>query len=608
MQPFPPLDWQSLGIDTKGRSRGSFKTTCPKCSHTRRNKTEPCLSVDLDKNVWRCHHCDWRGPEKGYAKDRGLVGKGPAPVGSPLRPDERERPKLYRKPEPPPREPVQDRMMAFFSERGISADTVHVFGIYQGTYKTKAGKEIGAICFPYRRDDEVINIKYRFPNKRFAMESGAELSFYNLDRVQEAETVIICEGEMDVLALYEAGYKNVISPPNGAPSENTDIENASLEYMASAEQVLKDAKRVILAGDMDGPGQRYMDELARRIGKGKCWKVRWPDGCKDANDVLLLEGFEGGASGIKVAIDMAEPYPVDGITTPGSYLEAIFRFRTDQESGARITIWPEFSKLCRFSPGQLSIVTGVPSSGKSVWLNSVILDLAVQHGWNVGVFSPEYFPKEIHVRDLVENLTGKVMNEKFKDRLDVEVATDNEVRAAVATIDKHINFILPPEPTLDQIVERAQTLVYRNGIKMLVIDPWTEIDHPERGSMSMTDWVDVCLKRLRRFGREYGVHVVIVAHPKKVAPVPGKDGNRKMPVITPYDISDSRHWFEMADNIFSVYRDKSDPNEPVQVHVQKVRFRDNGDIGLALFKYDKWTRRYRDVTGEMDAGDYEFES
>lgn len=612
MNDFPPIDFHSLGIDTKGRTSGNVKTICPKCSHKRSNKREPCLSVNVSEGTWLCHHCSWSGPEKGYAKERGLTGGTPSP-GSRLRSEEREKPKSYRKPEPPPRVPEQDRMMQFFSSRGISAATVHAFGVYQGNYTTKADKDgkvkvIESICFPYHRDGELVNIKHRFPNKRFAMESGAELMFYNLDRVRGAETVICVEGEMDVLALAEAGYMNVISPPNGAPSANADIENANLEYMASAEQILKDARRVILAGDMDEPGRRYMDELARRVGKGKCWKVRWPDGCKDANDVLLHDGFEGGVTGIQAAIDMAEPYPVDGITTPLSYLDDLWQYRSDVERGARITIWPHFSEFCRFSPGQLSIVSGVPSSGKSIWLNSVILDLATQHGWNIGVFSPEYFPKSIHVRDLVENLTGKVINEKFRDRMDVEVATDNEIREAAALIDRHINFILPPEPTLDAIVERAQTLVYRNGIKMLVVDPWTEIDHPGRGSMSMTDWVDICLKRLRRFGREYGVHVVIVAHPRKMPPIQTKDGGRKQAVVTPYDISDSRHWFEMADVILSVWRDKSDPNEPVQVHVQKVRFNDNGGLGLALFKYDKWTRRYKDVTDTANAaGDYVFE-
>lgn len=608
MTNFPEIDWHSLGIQIPhGRNSGNVKVLCPKCSHKRRNKREPCLSVNLSKNVWQCHHCGWHGPEPGYAKERRGLTTSVSPVNSaPLTGEEREKPKVYRKPEPPQVANAQDDMYAFFETRGISRQTVNAYGVYQGFYTTKNDKKIKSICIPYYRDGELINIKYRLPQKRFIMETGAELAMYNLDRVQGVDTVIVVEGEMDVLALAEAGYTNVISTPNGAPPVEADIESASLEYLRSAEKVFARARKVILAGDSDEPGRRLMDEFARRIGKGKCWRVEWPEGCKDANDVLIADSFDGGAPGLRAALDMAIPYPVDGITTPGDYEELLWKYEQDTEQGARVSNWPHFSDMCRFTPGQLSIVTGVPSSGKSQWLNSVLLDMALTHGWNIGIFSPEYFPKEIHVRDLVENITGKVMNHKFIGSHDVAVATRQDVRAALAKIDEKISFILPPKPTLPEVLERAHTLVYRRGIKMLIIDPWTEIDQAQRGEMSMTDWVDECLKALRRFGREHDVHVVIVAHPKKMPMETDREGTRRQPVITPYDIAESRHWYEMADIILSVWRDKSDPSEPVQVHIQKVRFQDNGELGVALFKYDRLTRRYTDITDKMDAEDYEF--
>jgi twinkle protein len=463
------------------------------------------------------------------------------------------------------------------------------------------------------RDGELVNVKHRWSvvdqetgerRKKFRMETGAELIFWNLDRVQDTDTVYIVEGEMDVLALAEAGITNVISPPNGAPALETDIEQADLSYLPSGEAVLARARKVVMAGDMDEPGRRLMDELARRIGKGKCWRVTWPEGCKDANEVLLLDDWQGGAAGIRTALELAEPYPVDGITRPGDYLEDLWKYEQDTEQGVRITCWPRFAEMCRFSPGQLTIIGGIPSSGKSVWLNQVLLDLALKHGWKIGIFSPEYHPTDLHVRDLVENYLGKPMNKKFESHEAYTVATRDEVREAVKLIHEHINFVLPTEPTLDAIMERAQTLVYREGIKLLIVDPFTEIDQTERGTMTMTDWIDICLKRLRRFGREFDVHVVVAAHPKKMSMEVDREGTRKMPVVTPYDLSDSRHWYEMADVILSIWRDKKNPDEPVQVHIQKVRFRDNGDLGVAMFRYDRVTRRYYDVTAHYAQEDY----
>ena len=47
---------------------------------------------------------------------------------------------------------------------------------------------------------------------------GAEKILYGLDDIVGQSEVIIVEGEMDKLAMMEAGIKNVVSVPDGAPS------------------------------------------------------------------------------------------------------------------------------------------------------------------------------------------------------------------------------------------------------------------------------------------------------------------------------------------------------------------------------------------------------
>ncbi len=592
----PPIDWRELKIDTKGRSRGQVKTLCPKCSHTRKNRHEPCLSVNLDMNRWLCHHCGWKGPEPGFATARGQVGPGAPAIGARLRSDEREAPRVYARPDelpPTPEERFRTALLDFWRSRGISEATVDAF---------KITADQKGMHFPYYRNDELINIKHRWyqvstdqetgeivKKKRHRMEAGAELIFYNLDECERASTVYIVEGEPDVLAMREAGYTAVISPPNGAPAENVDIGKANFDYLPSGQALFETATRVVMCGDMDVPGRRLMDELARRIGKEKCWRVEWPEGYKDANEVLADE-FLGG-DGVRHYVETARPYPVEGITQPIDYIDELWKYEHATEQGVRLSEWAGFSEIVRISEGQLSIWTGIPSSGKSVFLNHLTLHLALEHGWKIGVFSPEYHPTELHVRDLIECALGKPMNTAFNKH-----ATRDEVTAILEKITEHYRFILPPEPSLDEVLYRAQALVYREGIKFLIIDPWTELDQSRPNGMSATDWVDICLKRIRRFGRKHEVHVAVVAHPTKMKPIEDREGTRQWPVVTPYDISDSRHWYEMADVICSVWRDKMQPTEPVEIHVQKVRFRDNGDVGKALFTYDRISRRYTDVT------------
>ncbi len=50
-----------FGIQIDEKQAGEVSTLCPKCSHGRQKKTARCLSVNLDKRVWFCHHCGWKG-------------------------------------------------------------------------------------------------------------------------------------------------------------------------------------------------------------------------------------------------------------------------------------------------------------------------------------------------------------------------------------------------------------------------------------------------------------------------------------------------------------------------------------------------------------------
>jgi twinkle protein len=128
------------------------------------------------------------------------------------------------------------------------------------------------------------------------------------------------EGELDKLSLEEAGFTSVISVPSGAlpprrapsataassgaPAPAAPLEpdarlDTKLAFLRRAWPVLKDTERILLATDGDAPGAALAEELARRLGRGRCWLLRWPAGCKDANDMLMgrdlqAAGLPGG--------------------------------------------------------------------------------------------------------------------------------------------------------------------------------------------------------------------------------------------------------------------------------------------------------------------------
>ena len=114
---------------------------------------------------------------------------------------------------------LDEKTMAFFTQRGISDATLVRNAVQQesNVWSPAANGKVTAIAFPYYRNGKLVNIKYRGPNKTFWQVKGAEKALYGLDYIVNQEWIIIVEGEIDKLALEEAGFSNVVSVPDGAP-------------------------------------------------------------------------------------------------------------------------------------------------------------------------------------------------------------------------------------------------------------------------------------------------------------------------------------------------------------------------------------------------------
>src|SRR5262249_23234028 len=192
------------GIRPKRYTSGDQKLLCPKCSHTRKDRRDPCLSLTIDGEsaVWNCHNCSWSGAVRD-------AGQQPA----------RPRPAAVR----PSRAPgdATEAVFKWFVERGISAETVRRNRIgAERRFFPKLQDEADCIAFPYFRDGELINIKFRpLAAKAFAQVKDAEQILFGLDDIADHDTAIIVEGECNKLALEEAGIRNAVSVPDGAPNE-----------------------------------------------------------------------------------------------------------------------------------------------------------------------------------------------------------------------------------------------------------------------------------------------------------------------------------------------------------------------------------------------------
>ena len=254
-----PPTWDDVGIELPPGAYGEVDTICPECSHTRKKRTARCLSVNTIDQRWCCHHCGWSGALDLHGADYGASIRprvsSPAP------------PRAYTIPKPPPAVPLPAEVVEWFAHRCIPELVLIAAGITAGQewFREVEGCAL-AIRFPYLRNGTLVNIKYRTLDKHFRMVPGAERILYGLDGIAGQETVCIVEGAIDMLSIDTASGPPTVSVPDGAPAvdaKNYASKFSFLEETAMAH--LHAATTVLIATDMDAPGEKLANDLARRI-------------------------------------------------------------------------------------------------------------------------------------------------------------------------------------------------------------------------------------------------------------------------------------------------------------------------------------------------------
>lgn len=469
--------------------------------------------------------------------------------------------------------------LKWFEERKISKKTLELTGVYSAQHLQNGEHEPSLngriLSFPYFKEKKILNIKYRKPGKVFYTSKG-ELIFWNHDVIMDPDVqsgvnpLVITEGEIDALSFIEAGYPFVVSVPNGAPpprknpSEDVDpTRDTAFSYIFKSWEELKSIKCIIIATDNDEPGKRLAEELVRRFDRIRCKFVTYPEGCKDANDILVK--FDHSA--LLGVLRGAKPYPVSGIYT-------FSELPPEPELRPVTTGWGRLD-LKLFYPAFMAI-TGKAGSGKSTWTNQMVAQLAYLHEWPIAIASYEMRIKPFITRTL--EATYRFMG---------------GTGSAERWINDYFVFIAP-EPSsdtdvfdIDWLIERAITAVVRHGIRVLLIDPWNEIDHAAKRNENGNDYTGRAIRALKRFGREHEVLVIVVAHPNKWA-VTNKEGDK----INLYDISDTSHFANKAD--FGVTVSRIEGSLQSNVIVTKVRYEpDTGMKGSnMMISYDPISRTF----------------
>jgi len=546
------------------------RIACPSCSETRKKKREKTLSVTVNPDgtkLYFCHHCGASGSifrKKEYFKKESNVTRIQ------------------------PRATVDESAIKnFFNSRGILWSQDIDLPVISGKRYFNGFGELDAVGFVYGDQSQPSAIKWRAINQKAFTQEGAARHFYGIEFIpDDAKELIIVEGECDALALASAGIA-AVSCPNGAPqmvsgkSFSPEDDN-KFSYIWEARELIDRCDKIILATDNDKAGHALAEEIARRIGRAKCWAINYPAGCKDANEVIQQHGVEA----LKDVVSKSQPLPLKGVYSAKSYIQDVQDIFAKGVGSGESTGIASIDDLFTIAEGQLSVVTGVPSSGKSEFVDQIMVNLAQNCSWKFAVASFEN-PPHFHIAKLSEKIVGKAFFEGEAERM-----TNKELTDCSNFIDKHFVFLDSRDgavSTIDSIIDRAKQAVMRLGIRGLVIDPYNYIEKNTQSDESQS--ISSMLTKVTAFAKAHGVHVWFIAHPAKM--YPREDGS--MPIPTGMSISGSAAWFAKADLGVTVHRVGDD----TEIHCWKSRFKWIGKQGAVPLAYDKSTGRYSEWQSEQ---------
>jgi twinkle protein len=295
------------------------------------------------------------------------------------------------------------KLSEFNKSRKLKAEHVYELGLAEYEKDGQTWVEI-----PYFKQGQRVNTKHRcLGEKKFFQDKDGEKIFYNIDCLynekMSEDTLYITEGEIDAITLIQEGYVKTISVPEGAPNEETGGEGKKYEYLDGMIDTLRKQPEIILAVDSDKNGINLLNDLANRIGKGKCKWIKYPKGCKDINEAYVKYGLKG----IEKSLATAQPMKMDGVHKLSQFppMKEAKVLETGHITG----------DLFKYRKGDFSVWTGMPAAGKTTLVNDMLCSTAVKNDAKVCFISLEQHPKQDHERALTSWYLNKFPDFNYQD-------------------------------------------------------------------------------------------------------------------------------------------------------------------------------------------------
>jgi len=427
------------------------------------------------------------------------------------------------------------------------------------------------LAIPFMRNGKVVTTQYRaLDAKEFRFATGSEVELWNCDVLKDTSLnhipLIICEGALDGLAVMQSGFQRVVAIPGWS---DANFNAVKYEPFIRHEAAIKRAGQIIVAQHNDNAGAAMLKAIANFFCDAKDIRyVRWQADANDANDQLKLGGERSVVLCINHAIAM-DP--------PGGVISGF----SDAPPEPERKIWkmghPDFDKLVACRSREVSLLTGIPSAGKTTFATFICHHLVRVNDLRIGMGLFETDTRE--VLDQLMRLHGVFPETLDADKRDKVLTFLNDHYRLFKMVDEEHE--THGMGWLKQMVHR---LCARDGCNMIVIDPWNELEHMLEPGETMTQYINLALKRLREWADKFDAHIMVIAHPKKV---PDKH------IPKGYDVAESAAFFNKPGMGWTISQNDDGITE---LHLWKVRNRQQTGCSpnaKAKFIFDERAMTYK---------------
>ena len=570
-------DYSDYNIDipdsAKPNDTGNVYVSCPMCTRTKsKNKNAKSLGIKIESGYGACNHCGWNFHllTSDYVKNN----------------DHFDRVKTKALTDLP------KGVISYFETRNISKHTLNRakvgYKLFNKRY-IKEGAPKGEIAFIYYDMQLPVLVKYRDRDKGFRIEKKTgKLILYGVDDIKKQKKIFIVEGEIDKLSYGEIDVWNCCSVPNGAQLSKNEKEHydetgefisenhMNLNYLDSHIKHFDNADVIYIGTDTDAPGLKLREELGRRFGKKKCKILDYSVyqrpaivnkkevlvSCNDANNVLKYHG--------KKALDEvtrnAKDFPITEVVASNDIVDKIiYQFNHGVTKG-KSTGFPSLDPHFTWRFGHFIILNGYPGQGKTQFMITVTLFVAIKYKWKMSIYSPENYPVEDLYTKYIETYVGNTIDKEVKDRMTIQ-----QLKDASSFIHEHIYLIKEPEDgngfTPKSLRDLNERLIRERGIVMCIKDPWNALDEDRQRGDDFNSYMKRESHNEQAFATKHNVINAICIHP----PTPKKGVPLEVP--TPFEAEGGAWMFKRAYEFLAVHRDNVNDvgNTITNIYVQKTK-------------------------------------